>query len=79
MNIIDTIAQALWKSSPGTPSWDMAGPVTKEHYRRMAQAAVDTLAARTDVRWCSYCDGTGIVPGSEGQTWVKGIGWTVQS
>ena len=28
-----------------------------------------------DSRPCSYCDGTGIVPGSEGQVWIKGRGW----
>ena len=26
-------------------------------------------------RPCSYCDGTGIVPGCEGQVWTKGRGW----
>lgn len=28
-----------------------------------------------DGRPCSYCDGTGIVPGYEGATWVQGEGW----
>ena len=30
------------------------------------------------VRSCTYCDGTGIVPGSEGQVWVRGKGWVTE-
>lgn len=51
---IDTIAEALWKASPGSPSWDMAGPMTKEHYRRMAQAAIDSL--QLTEKWAVYSE-----------------------
>ena len=33
------------------------------------------LLDRPSGRPCSYCDGTGIVPGCEGQVWTKGRGW----
>jgi hypothetical protein len=35
----------------------------------------DLLEKGSPGRACSYCDGTGIVPGSEGQVWTKGRGW----
>lgn len=42
---IDTVAEAIWEASPGTLPWREVpdDSITKGHYRRMAQAAIDAL------------------------------------
>lgn len=68
---IDEVAEAMLKVC-----WQ--GHLTFNDYRRMAQAAIDAYEDQKQVRrLCSYCNGTGIVPGREGEVWVKGVGWTV--
>lgn len=50
---LDELAETLWRID-GCP---IGGP--SEKHREIAEVAIRHLG---DPRWCSYCDGTGIVP-----------------
>jgi hypothetical protein len=45
MTDIDVVAEAIWEASPGTLPWREVpdDSITKGHYTRMAQAAIEAL------------------------------------
>ena len=53
----------------------LAGTVEQDRIADVFDKFADLLESERAGRACSYCDGTGIVPGSEGQVWAKGRGW----